>query len=127
MVKKISIDPTYRKANGLWNLETLSLPFPDTFQAKERNIVYLPAGEFGGNHAHPRTETFVGIGQEVYMIWQDDKGQKHEEKMMDGDQLFFFIVEPNTPHAVINRSKHFAVLVECADGPNINVERVALL
>ena len=127
MIKKIAIDPTYQKDNGLWNLETLSLPFPANFQIKERNIVYIPAEQFGGNHKHPRTEAFVGIGEDLFIVWLDDKGKRHEEKMMEGTQLFFFVVTPFTPHAVVNRGSGFAVLIEFADGPNINVERAQVL
>jgi oxalate decarboxylase/phosphoglucose isomerase-like protein (cupin superfamily) len=127
MIKKIPIDPTYRKDNGLWNLETPTLPFPNDFQVKERNVVYIPAGEFGGNHKHPRAEAFVGIGEELYMVWKDENGEKHEDKMMDGNQLYFFYVEPFTPHAVINKSSGFAVLVEFANGPNVRVERADVL
>jgi len=127
MIKKIPIDPTYRKDNGLWNLETSTLPFPNDFQIKERNVVYIPAGEFGGNHKHPRTEAFVGIGEELFMVWQDEKGKKHEDKMMNGEQLYFFYIEPFTPHAVINKGQSFAVLTEFADGPNTNVERFNVL
>jgi uncharacterized cupin superfamily protein len=127
MIKKIPIDPTYRKDNGLWNLETLSLPLPENFQIKERNVVYIPAGEFGGNHKHSRTEAFIGIGEQLFIVWLDDKGKKHEDKMMDGEQLFFFIVEPFTPHAVINKGSGFAVLVELADRSNDDVERFEVL
>lgn len=127
MIHKIPIEPTYKKDNGLWNLDTISLPFPDKFQIAERSIVHIPAGEFGGNHKHPRTEAFVGIGEELYIVWEDDKSQKHEDKMMDGEQLFLFVVEPFTPHAVINRGNSFAILVEFADGPNVDVEQAEVL
>jgi uncharacterized RmlC-like cupin family protein len=127
MITKIPIEPIYRKDNDLWNLDTLDLPFPEKFQVKVRNIVYIPAGEFGGNHKHPRTEAFIGIGDELFIMWQDDVGKKHEEKMMEDKQLYLFFVEPFTPHAIINKSSGAATLVEFADGPNVDVERVAVL
>lgn len=127
MVTKIPIKPKYKKDNGLWNLDTLSLPLPGGFAVKERNLVYIPADEFGGNHKHPRTEVFVGIGGNLFIVWQDAAGEKHEDKMMDDDQLYMFIVEPLTPHAVINKGSGFSVLLELADGPNIGVEQVAVL
>jgi uncharacterized RmlC-like cupin family protein len=127
MVKKFPIDPTYRKDNGLWNLETLTLSFPDSFKVTERNIVYIPAGKFGGNHKHPRTEAFIGVGEQLFMVWQDDEGNEHEEKMMDGDQLYLFYVEPLTPHVVINRGTSFGLLTEFANGPNVDIERADLI
>lgn len=127
MIKKFAIEPTHRKDNGIWNLEISSLSFPDNFEIRKRNIVYLPAGQVGGNHRHPRTEAFVGMGEELFIAWLDDKGEKHEEKMMDGERLYSFYVEPFTPHAIINKGIGFAALLELADGPNINVERFEVL
>ncbi|TAH36603.1 hypothetical protein EYC59_00290 [Candidatus Saccharibacteria bacterium] len=127
MVKKIPINPVYKKENGLWNLSTISLPFPEGFQDKERNIVYIPAGQFGGNHQHPRAEMFIGVGDELFIAWLDEKGEKREEKMMDNEQLYLFIVEPLTPHVVVNKAQSFALLVEFADRPNVDVEYVEVL
>ena len=127
MIEKTPIEPTYKKVNGLWNLRTDQLPLPEGFNVNERSIVYIPSGEYGGNHKHPRREAFVGVGEELYMIWEDEKSHIHEEKMMDGEQIFMFDVEPFTPHAVVNRGSGFAILVELATGPNVSVERVDIL
>jgi hypothetical protein len=126
MIKKIPIEPTYKKDNGLWNLNTLLLPLPDNFTIAERNIIYIPGGQFGGNHKHPRTEVFIGIG-DLYLIWQDAAGDNHEDKMKDDEQLYLFFVESFTPHTVVNRGTNPAVLFELADGPNVNVEPAILL
>jgi hypothetical protein len=127
MIKKFPIEPTYRKENGLWNLPIDSLPLPKEFVIYERNIVFIPLGEFGGNHKHPRSEAFVGIGENLYIIWQNEEGKKQEDKMMDGKKLYLFVVEPFTPHVVVNHGNGFAILVELADGPNVNVERAEVL
>lgn len=52
----------------------------------------IPGGEFGGNHKHPRTEAFVGIGSDLELIWQDDSGVKHTERMDDERGLQLFIL-----------------------------------
>lgn len=127
MVKKIPVDPTYKKDSGLWNLDTDSLPLPYDFKVRERNIVYIPSGQYGGNHKHPRTEAFVGMGEHLFIVWQDDDGSIKKDKMMDGDQLYLIMVEPHTPHAVINEDASFAILFELADGPNVGVERAEVL
>jgi len=126
-VNKVAINPTNKKENGLWSLRTDQLPLPKDFVVNERNIVYIPPGEYGGNHKHPRREAFVGVGEALYMVWQDDQGHTHEDKMMDGEQLYVFDVESFTPHAVVNKGSGFALLVELATGPNIDVEQVELL
>ena len=127
MITKIPINPSYRKANGLWNLRTDQLPLPKDFEVMERGVVYIPAGEYGGNHKHPRREEFVGIGDDLYIVWIDQDGNKHIDKMLDGEQLFLFDIAPNTPHVVVNESMGFAILVELATGSNINVERFDVL
>ena len=127
MIKKIPIQATYRKDNGLWNLNTDSLPLPEGFVVKERNIVYIPAGEFGGNHKHRHTEALLGVGDNLLIIWHDEDGRRHEHRMMDGEQLYFFIVEPFTPHVVVNRGTSFAVLAELTDDFRRDVERVEVL
>lgn len=128
MIKHIPVQPSYKRDNGLWNLETLSLPLAEHLDVKERNVVYVPAGQQAGNHKHPRTEAFIGIGEDLWLVWIDDEGATHEEKMMvDGGQLNLFVVEPFTPHAVVNKAQAFAVIVEFTDGPNVDVERVEVV
>jgi hypothetical protein len=127
MIKKIPIEPAYRKDNGGWNLSTDSLPIPEKFKVKERNLVYIPPGEFGGNHKHPRSEAFVGVGNDLSIVWRDKKGNRHEDKMMEGVNLYLIIVEPFTPHAVVNRDSSFAILIELADGVQRDVERSEVL
>src|SRR5688572_27696319 len=107
MIRKIPIDPI-RRDNGLWNLQTHLLPLPKGFVVKETNLITIPAGVFGGNHSHPRTEIFIGVGN-LYLEWQDSKGNHHSETMADVGQLFMYIVEPHTPHAVVNKGVHPAV------------------
>lgn len=129
MIEKHAFTPTYRKENGLWllNVDTPELPVDD-FTIVERNVAYIPAGEYGGNHKHPRTEAFVGIG-ELELIWQDTNGERHSELMSTAEenQLRLFIVRSMTPHVVINRGKSAAVLIEFADAAQHDVELVNLL
>lgn len=129
MIEKYSVDPTYRKENGLWLLNADLPNIPVDFPIHERNIVYIPAGEFGGNHKHPRIEAFIGIGENLELIWQDQDGQKHVEAMnfKDGSQLTLFVIHALTPHIVVNRGKNAAVLIEFANEAQHNVEPVNLL
>lgn len=59
VIKRL-LDKIYIKDNQLWvlNLDNIDLPF----EIKERSLVYILPGKFGGNHSHPRMETFIGIG-----------------------------------------------------------------
>lgn len=130
MIEKYTLDATYTKENGLWLLNVDSPNLPTDFPIRERNIVYIPAGEFGGNHMHPRSEAFVGVGSDLELLWQDDNGQQHAEVMNPDRQdgtLTLFVIQPMTPHVVVNRGKNPAILIEFADGAQHDVEPANLL
>lgn len=107
---------TYKKAGAdVWVLNTDDIPL-DKAKVKDEQIVYLAPNNAGGNHKHPRTEWFVGIGELIF-IWLDDVGKKHEEHMNPEGRLLLFEVSPFLPHAVANRSDDTAgILFEMADG-----------
>lgn len=113
MIRKIPIEPI-RRDNGMWNLQTHLLPLPKGFVVEERNLIAIPAGVVGGNHVHPRTEIFIAVGN-LYLEWRDAKGNRHSEAMAEAGQLFVYVVEPYTPHAVVNKGTQPAVLFELAD------------
>jgi hypothetical protein len=125
IIKK-KFKPTYKKNNGLFviNLDNFpALPFP----IKEKSVVNIPPEQMGGNHLHPRWEAFVGIGTELLLIWEDKAGDKHQEQMNKSKELFLFIVEPDTPHAVINQDKNDkGLLIELASEVQHDVEKVEL-
>ncbi len=121
MVRRFPIQPTYRKENGIWHLDIDALVLPKGFTAQMRALVGIPAGAIGGNHRHPRAEAFIGLSEDLYIVWRDEAGT-HEEPMMTQDVLYLYLVEPMTPHAVINRGTGQTVLWELADGPQHDVE-----
>lgn len=124
------MNPTYRKENGLWLLN-MDLPdLPTDFHVHERNVVCIPPGEFGGNHRHPRNEAFISVGGNLELIWQDQDGQKHIDAMSPEEEdslLILFVIHSMTPHAVVNRGKSAATLIEFAEEAQHDVEPMALL
>ncbi len=118
---------TYKKAGAdVWVLNTDDIPL-DKAKVKDEQIVYLAPNNAGGNHKHPRTEWFVGIG-ELAFIWLDDAGKKHEEQMNPDGRLLLFEVPPFLPHAVANRSADTAgILFEMADGKMESAETVKIV
>lgn len=129
MIDEISFTPKYKRENGLWVVDPDNVNLPDDFLVKERSIVYIPPGQYGGNHKHPRSEAFFGIGSKgLFLVWLDESGQRREAEMVgENQELTLFVVPPYVPHAVINRDTSFAVLVEYADGPSEGVEPVDVL
>lgn len=122
MIDKILTKPTYKRDGGLWVVNMDMLDIPNDFVIAERNVVYIPPGEYGGNHRHPRKEAMIGIGDYIILIWEDSDGVVHEETMSNKDTMLLFILHPFTPHAVVNKGNKPAMLIEVADGPQLDVE-----
>lgn len=77
---------------------------------------------------HQRKEALLGIGTTAYFVWQDDKGKIHEEPMNPEGELYLFIIPPEVPHAVVNKSPHEpAILYEYFDSPDTAITKVELI
>jgi hypothetical protein len=125
-VLKRKIIPNCSKKNGLFVLnfsDIKNLPF----KVKERSLVYLPKAELGGNHKHSRWEAFIGLSDDLQIIWQDKNKKTYKQNMTSKSSLLLFIVYPNTPHVILNNSSKKAVLLELASDKQKNVEIVNLL
>lgn len=125
--KITKIDYTYKKENSdLWVLKKEDIPV-DLLKVKDEQIVYLAPGSFGGNHKHPRSEWFIGIGELIFH-WIDGDGEKQSEEMNPNGQILLFEVPPFLPHAVENPSNDkFGVLFELADAESSNVEEFPVI
>lgn len=115
---------TYKKPNTeVWVLNTKDIPV-DQELIKDRQIVHLAPQSVGGNHKHPRTEWFIGIGDLIF-VWLDENGEKHQEHMHPNGQIKLITAPPFLPHAVVNQSRDkTGVLFEMADGKMQDVEAV---
>ncbi len=118
---------TYKKPDmEVWVLNIDDIPL-DKGKIQDQQIVHFAPKSIGGNHKHPRTEWFIGIG-DLALLWLDEKNQLHEEHMHPNGQILLIEVPPFLPHAVINKSEtQNAVLFEYADGKMKDVERVSVL
>ena len=118
---------SYKKpATNVWVLNTDDIPLNKEI-IKDQQIVHLAPNSIAGNHKHPRTEWFIGIGDLVF-IWLDDNGQKHEEHMHPEGQIKLIKVPPFLPHAVVNRSQNnTGFLFEMSDGKMKDVEQVKIV
>lgn len=121
------INYTYKKPETeVWVLNTDDIPVDKSF-VKDQQIVHLAPQSVGGNHKHPRTEWFVGIG-ELEFIWLDEKGNKKSEQMNPNGQILLIEVPPFLPHAVRNSSvDKIGILFELADGKMKDVESVKIV
>lgn len=123
----ITLEPTYKKDNGTWVLHTNEVVFPEYFTLAEQSLVSIPVGAFGGNHKHPRIEAYIAFHKELYLIWQDENGEKHEENMYDASNIKLWIIPPFVPHAVVNRAEEDAMFYEFANDTQHDVEVVTLV
>jgi hypothetical protein len=115
---------TYKKPDTeVWVLNFDDIPVP-TEKIKDRQIVHLAPQSVGGNHKHPRTEWFVGIG-ELEFVWLDENGHQQKTHMNPNGEILLIEVPPFLAHAVRNISAtERAVLIEFADGKMVDVEKV---
>lgn len=118
-VKIITITPTKADAEkGRWLLDSGDFYLPQGFTIAQSALVGFKPGAWAGNHRHDRQEVLLGLAGELYLIWKDADGIRHEEKMVHHDgQLRFFAITSQVPHLVENRSHAAdAALYEWADG-----------
>lgn len=115
-----------RNDTDLWVLNTNDIPV-DKNLIKDQQIVHFSPKSFGGNHKHPRTEWFVGIG-DLEFIWLDGNGKESRVHMNPNGQIFLIEVPPYLPHAVINRSdSRTGILFELADAKMSDVVEVEIV
>ena len=106
----------------MFEFDTIKLP--EDFHVKEKNLIYFPPSDFGGNHSHSRKEAFIAIG-DMELSWEEN-GEIHTEHMFVDNKPKLFIIPPNVPHIVRNLSvSQFGILLEYADGPQINVKKAS--
>lgn len=119
-----NLNYTYKKPESeVWVLNTDDIPVQKEI-IKDQQIVHLAPLSVGGNHKHPRTEWFIGIG-DLYFVWLDEDGARHEESMHPDGQIVLIEVPPYLPHAVVNKSKDkVGILFEMADEKMEKVEQV---
>jgi hypothetical protein len=125
-VKIIPIEPKYKKENGVFVVDIDKIKIP--FEVKEKSLVYIPPKGIGGNHKHPRAEAFVGIGEELKIIWKNINGERFEKYMNKNGKLLLFVISTDTPHVIINESNsQFGILMEFADDVQHDVEKIEIL
>lgn len=127
-VNKINIEPTYKKDNGSWAIDTQKISLKSLFTTVEQAIIFLPPNKVAGNHKHKRKEALLGIGEAAFFLWQDANGRVHKEAMNPNGMLYLFIIPPDIPHAVINESASMPVILyEYFDDVFKGIEKVDLL
>ena len=68
-------------------------------------LVHFAPGDKAANHCHDQQEILVGLAGDLYLIWRDSQGERHEERLMREDgALQAFIIAPQVPHLIENRS-----------------------
>lgn len=116
-VKKISFTPAKSdNQKRRWVLDDLETPMHNVAITRGAFVGIGPGG-WAANHRHERHEILLALSGELYLIWRDAKGVRHEERMTSNDgKLHSYSISPWTPHLVENRSKtEIAVLHEWSD------------
>lgn len=118
---------TYKRDDtDLWVLNTDDIPV-DKNLIKDQQIVHFAPKSFGGNHKHPRTEWFIGMG-DLEFIWLDENGEQYRTHMNPKGQILLIEVPPLLPHAVLNKSdSKSGILFELADAKMVDVEQIEIV
>ncbi len=103
------------------------IPFPSEFKITEEAVVYIPSGEMGGNHKHPRVECFLAWGEGMTFYWLGENGEVNEEAMVTDEGLKLIVVPSFLPHVVVNHGEGLGLLWEFADGAQVEVEAVEVV
>jgi 8-oxo-dGTP diphosphatase len=84
--KITKLNYTYKRDDtDLWVLNTNDLPINKDL-IKDQQIIHFAPKSFGGNHSHPRTEWFIGIG-DLTLIWLDQNDKRQEQNMTSKGQV----------------------------------------
>lgn len=89
------------------------------FEAAYRAIIELPAQSFGGNHSHPRFESFIAVSKGLFLYYVED----NVKKSIEMDPYCLYTVNPHIPHAIVNKSDSSVSLIEYADSEQFDVKR----
>src|SRR4051794_23793012 len=100
----INVEPTFKLENGVWVLDIDGIVLPDNIRVVEKMIVSIPPQKFAGNHKHPRSEAFIGLGEELEFAWLDAHAKIKKRSLMQGRKLFLTLTPPYLPHVIVNRS-----------------------
>ncbi|HEU5187119.1 MAG TPA: hypothetical protein VFT87_01305 [Candidatus Saccharimonadales bacterium] len=105
-VKRIVWSPTKSDSEkGRWLLDSNDFMMPEGFKIAQSALVGFGPNGWAANHHHKRQEILLGLAGELYLIWRDTSGERHEEKMLrDDGMLQIFVITPHIPHLVENRS-----------------------
>lgn len=123
----LKFKPTYEREDGLIVIDDLSVPLPENFKTRIQSTVVFPAGAMGGNHKHPRTEVFYSTS-DLTLIFLDGNGEKKEMSMAPEEGEYkLFVISPNLPHVVVNRTGKEVIMVEFANEEQHDVEKVELI
>ena len=127
-MKILHFKPDVPEGKKVETINPQKIPLPSGFNITKIHYSSLASGVWAGNHKHSRVEVFVSY-KKLLFTWLDKDGKKHEElmgKTKDG-LVKVFVVEPNTPHLLVNNEKTPATYLELCDGKFEGVVKMDML
>lgn len=105
-VTEIMFDPTKSdNEKGRWLLDSTDFPLPDGFTVAQSAMVGFAPNGWAADHRHGRREALLGLAGELYLVWRETDGERKEARMVgEGALKKLFVIAPNVPHLVENRS-----------------------
>jgi uncharacterized RmlC-like cupin family protein len=119
--------PTPERENGPWHISPSSFVPAQDFEEAVSMVVEFGPTSWAGNHRHIEKEMLICLVGDMYLIWRDKNGARHEEKMLEPDRpLRAFLIDSNVPHLMENRSNDTFGTVQVWSGPGENKEPILL-
>ena len=117
-IKVVSIPSTYTRPapNNLFAYNFEEIEKLLDYDPAERWLVEIMPHGFGGNHSHPRVESWIVIGGEIQLLWiENGKKESLTISSKEPGKLMLVTIEPNIPHVLRNTTSNAAYIMEFAD------------
>lgn len=90
---------------GPWRLDVNDFISSKNLLITKSMLVHFGPGSSAGDHSHKQQEVVIGLSGELYLVWRDARGERHEEKLQrDDGKLQAFVIASEVPHVIENRS-----------------------
>ena len=121
-ISKIPFSYEKPEPNKIMSFDFTDIEKSIEYLVKDKRLITIAGGGFGGSHYHERIESWVAFGGELELTWMDNA----ESKSMilnpkNSKDLIVVTVDRNVPHIIRNKSEDNAYLLEWADGKMRNI------
>jgi uncharacterized RmlC-like cupin family protein len=102
---------------GPWRVQVNDFISTHNLLVTEELLVYFAPDDTAADHTHAQHEILLAHSGDLTLIWRDQEGVRHEEKMLsDNGDLRAFVIAPHVPHLIKNNSPTKTALMQVWNG-----------